>query len=398
MATMRNKQLALALLTATLAACGGGSSGGGSSSAFNNLNVNVQSHGEGVLLSWDAVEGASGYTVYTDNDEISRSSPAAGTRSTTCSSSPCRVVTGGSGLQHVLVVAEGTDYRSRDLKVVAGAINDTGYTACAGSVDNMQSNNADCATALLAATQDGGNGRDADTGLLKSGAGPKGFDFTKLDEFGDELADNATEWRCVRDNVSGRIWEVKQTDLTVPVNADFDDDADLQDGRRTYNFSGSSPYLLTGEAADVTFSGSVDTLINLANTTGLCGKTDWRLPSLQELLGVLDYSTLDVSTTSYPQLGESAMKTTEAIGTSGGYETFNEASYLTATENVANNNAVYYVDVRSKKAGMVFKTGGQQLAIYTKDSNCVAPGTSTPAPATATTCAYAGHFARLVSY
>lgn len=56
-------------------------------------------------------------------------------------------------------------------------------------------------------------------GLLLSGLsvnnnddsdGHAGFSFTKLDANGNELLANATDWSCVKDNVTGLIWEVKQ--------------------------------------------------------------------------------------------------------------------------------------------------------------------------------------------
>ncbi|MDP2558313.1 hypothetical protein Q8W15_15505 [Photobacterium damselae subsp. piscicida] len=37
-------------------------------------------------------------------------------------------------------------------------------------------------------------------------SGIKGFNFVKLDKNGQELADNATDWRCVEDKNTGLIW------------------------------------------------------------------------------------------------------------------------------------------------------------------------------------------------
>ena len=429
MARELNKQLLIALLATSLAACGGGSGGssdnnppgtgnggdnsgdtnnggdnsgdtnnGGDNSGGNNaisrqnLAISAQPHAEGVVLSWPAVTGATSYTVYMDNSAIDPDSPATGSQNVSCSAAPCRVVTPNNGLQHVLVVAEGTAYQSDDLIVLAGAMNDTGYDKCFGTVNSLGSNSADCATAPAAAGQDGVNGRDANTALVKVGAGPKGFDFTKLDVNGNELAISATAWRCVRDNVTGRTWEVKQSDTSIPLNDDFGDDASLYDGRRTFNFAGDAAYLATGQVADVAFSGSVDYLINQANNDQLCGKTDWRLPSQQEMLSILDMSAVDVSTSTYPQLGAFEIKSTEAIGSSGGYETFINSGYLTATQVLGNSDAIHIIDARNKYISAAFKTGGQQLGTTAKDSSCIKPTSSSDS------CVYAGYFARLVSY
>ena len=66
------------------------------------------------------------------------------------------------------------------------------------------------ATAARTAT----HGRDALARagqLQKVGGGEAGFDFTKLDANGNALPASATSWDCVRDNVTGLIWEVKTT-------------------------------------------------------------------------------------------------------------------------------------------------------------------------------------------
>ncbi|MBE8127142.1 hypothetical protein IC627_21570 [Photobacterium damselae subsp. piscicida] len=47
-------------------------------------------------------------------------------------------------------------------------------------------------------------------------SGIKGFNFVKLDKNGQELADNATDWRCVEDKNTGLIWEVKVDDPSSP--------------------------------------------------------------------------------------------------------------------------------------------------------------------------------------
>jgi uncharacterized repeat protein (TIGR02543 family) len=127
-------------------------------------------------------------------------------------------------------------------------LNDTGIDWCADG----DTNNLDCPVAGYPG-QDGVYGRDtlARAGLLeKVGAGAAGFDFTKLDANGQDLPATATDWTCVRDNVTGLIWEVKTTD------------GGLRDKDQTYTWDDSFTY-----ASDV-------------NTQALCGFNDWRVPTM----------------------------------------------------------------------------------------------------------------------
>lgn len=132
--------------------------------------------------------------------------------------------------------------------------------------------------------QDGDTGRDsaASHGLLdKAGRGAQGFDFTRLDNIGDEVDDVNQPWRCVRDNVTGLVWEVKHQGVGYSNN--------------TYRYSW---YQQTNNGGvDGTLSGA-GTTCNIAqcntsayvaaiNAIGLCGFYDWRLPNHDELLSIL---------------------------------------------------------------------------------------------------------------
>lgn len=80
----------------------------------------------------------------------------------------------------------------------------------------------------------------------------------KMSANGLELADDATEWSCVKNNVTGQVWEKK-------VQSNKDD-----------------TYTLDGTVSDVSF------FVNKINDTALCGYTNWRLPSLKELNSITD--------------------------------------------------------------------------------------------------------------
>ena len=99
--------------------------------------------------------------------------------------------------------------------VVAVPLNDTGIT---WSGNYASGNNTECIASTtpdgdnVVAAQDCSHGRDATHN--DDSDGHAGFSYTKLDSNGVPLANQnadyaTTPWACVRDNVTGLIWEVK---------------------------------------------------------------------------------------------------------------------------------------------------------------------------------------------
>ena len=155
-----------------------------------------------------------------------------------------------------------------------GQVGDTGITECAG----------DCPVTGLPG-QDAEYGRDAlaQAGLLERfGGGPAGFDYTKLDVNGDALPQSATSWSCVLDNYTGLVWEVK-----------VDDPADPRDWAHTYTWYQPDSTIdggLPGQEDGGSCTGSAcDTagLVTVLNDVMLCGATGWRMPTREELLGLV---------------------------------------------------------------------------------------------------------------
>jgi len=118
--------------------------------------------------------------------------------------------------------------------------------------------------------------------------------------YNDEMGDNMP-WSCVRDNVTGLLWEVKTRGNTG-----------VRSESQSYywfdpNYSTNGGF--RGEAGnDVCSANNLDNGCNTSyyvadmNHIRLCGMTGWRLPTVEELRGLVDYGvTSDTSTPGVPE-------------------------------------------------------------------------------------------------
>jgi len=159
------------------------------------------------------------------------------------------------------------------LTLVAGSpahakrgLNDTGMAQCLKPTGQLSHR---CA----GTGQDGAFGRDATHRADTDGR--LGFSFIKVCHSGEVagqgrcspsavMGAGADDWGCTRDKVTGLTWELKTDD-------GGDRDADL-----FYTDT------LAQQADDAS------AYVNLVNGRGLCGATDWRLPSTMELQSLAD--------------------------------------------------------------------------------------------------------------
>lgn len=170
---------------------------------------------------------------------------------------------------------------TRNIARPTGKLNDTGIDWCADGSNNY----LDCPVQGYEG-QDAEYGRDAlarSGQLQKVGGGAAGFDFTKLDNSGNPLPESASEWNCVRDNHTGLIWEIKQ-----PVGS-----FGLRDANHTYSWY-NPDYNTNGGDVGMQNGGNcqgsacdTQAFVNAVNAEGLCGASDWRLPSVNELLSIV---------------------------------------------------------------------------------------------------------------
>lgn len=134
-------------------------------------------------------------------------------------------------------------------KLKPSTLNDTGITFCSDGAYNVQG----CGIPSYP-HQDGDFGRDVVLNDYKDGHA--GFSFSKIGEKGETLPLDAKNWACVKDSVSGKIWENKT----------------LQNASEFYRFD------------------EVKTVVETQNKKKLCGRSNWRLPEIQELQNIVNYS------------------------------------------------------------------------------------------------------------
>lgn len=238
-------------------------------------------------LTWGASTdnvGVTGYKVYRSGSEITSNASTSYQNTGLAANTPyCYSVAAYDAVGNLSAESSEVCATTQSRVVAAHLLNDTGIVKWGGNGSNS-----------LTAAPAGYPGQDADIGrdaqasagtLVKVGAGSAGFDFTKLDSNGNVLAASATSWSCVRDNHTGLIWELKT------------DDGGLRDQGNTYSWY-NADFATNGDYAGNQGGGicsggiSCDTFayVTAVNSIGLCGAGDWRLPTRDELLSIVDNS------------------------------------------------------------------------------------------------------------
>ncbi|MEO8135602.1 MAG: DUF1566 domain-containing protein [Betaproteobacteria bacterium] len=125
--------------------------------------------------------------------------------------------------------------------------------------------------------------------LAKVGAGAKGFDYTKIANNGSVLAANAPlgeaagDWACTLDNVTGLTWEIKSA---APASLRFSGHSYTWYDTTTTTNGGFEGFLGSNSCGGTLPGPLCNTRAFAAAVNGgaLCSYTDWRLPTLRELL------------------------------------------------------------------------------------------------------------------
>lgn len=160
--------------------------------------------------------------------------------------------------------------------VPSRGLNDTGITLCS----DADTTGLTCPVAGFPG-QDAEYGRDVSQNITQDGHA--GFSFTKLDANGNPLSPSVPLWACVRDNVTDLTWEVKT------------DDGGLRDKDNTYtwynpdpNTNGGDPGTQNGGSCTGEIDCDTEAYVQAVNLLGLCGASDWRVPSRVELKSLVN--------------------------------------------------------------------------------------------------------------
>ena len=321
-----------------LSGCDGGGSNGGNgaggglppgTSLQAPTSVIVLPGDKQINLNWSEVADASGYNIYLSEFAGIHPDTAASYSEMQSVSTASHAFTDleNGTRYHFIVTATAGSVESEAADEVSATpaapapfnptslINDTGIDWCASSVAAIAIEGATAEKRTgcqnLAASyprQDAHSGRDArfrDGDLPKHGGGSAGFDFSKISNSGEvvgfaaQLGSGPDDWACTRDNHTGLVWEVK-----------VDDEAHLRHRAWAYswydsvnNFQGKPG--VESHSTTLCLDASkqrcdTEKYVEDVNAAGLCGATDWRMPSVQELFSIahlgLSQSTLGPQT------------------------------------------------------------------------------------------------------
>lgn len=150
-------------------------------------------------------------------------------------------------------------------------LNDSGIVWAA---DYSSGNSNDCSS-NIAAGQDCNFGRDVTHNDNSDGFA--GFSYTKIDFNGNSLPASSVTWSCVLDNVTGLLWEKKSTDNGIH-------DKDL-----SYKWGGITAAGYNHPNREGPYYDDWDVLVNGSNTENFCGKSNWKIPSVNELSSIIHH-------------------------------------------------------------------------------------------------------------
>lgn len=163
---------------------------------------------------------------------------------------------------------------SATITAYAAKFTDTGVTAsqCYGAGSDTLISCTSSAAISLNSQQDGMVGRDVTN--ADNSDGKLGLSYSRVGSYA------LTE--CVKDNITGLMWEGKPASGSGVTRGN-----PALDPNGSYTNYHSSYY---GTQVDMDATTNTYGYVNAVNARGLCGYSDWRLPTADELQSIVDYS------------------------------------------------------------------------------------------------------------
>jgi hypothetical protein len=131
--------------------------------------------------------------------------------------------------------------------------------------------------------------------------------YTKISNAGYALSDDAklgtapTDWACTKDNKTGLIWEVKTDDDGLR-DKDWRYSWYEPDASKNGGFAGYTDTTYTTPNCSTKDNCNTYAFTNAVNAQSLCGANDWRMPTIDELKGIVKSGASDpsIDTTYFP--------------------------------------------------------------------------------------------------
>ena len=298
------KLISLIAVTQLLIACGGGGGGNGGNSAGGGLtNAKSKQLYDTNCQNCHGVNGGGANNVQkTSAYEIRRGiNNVAAMGSISLSNTEidgiARFLSGGATkpLNDTGIITCG------DIDFNIGPISYSNMLDCDATGTTIDQSGSDTDGDVVLLGQDALYGRDSISALNKSIDGQAGFSFTKLNSSGSPLADQAQtygaeNWSCVRDNVTGLVWEEKTlSGLQGLANTyTWYNSTGVNDGGEpgygdtgigtTTNTTGS----LGSDNCDDTSRCDTEKYVSDVNSQNICGANNCRLPTTEELLSIVN--------------------------------------------------------------------------------------------------------------